>query len=158
MPNPHDKCPPLVLGSRHLLLPMHERFVCVVKCASQLHILPDPDIFAFDIGSHFATPRWSSRFGSHRVLEICDGAEHESTGHESLHAGEFDRGSERERRAPGPLHEEPADLPGHCGEVLSICSRSSSPGGSFGSCNAGDGVRGQHKLTRATATGRAAVT
>ncbi len=36
MPNPHDKSPILVTESEQLLLPMHERFLCVLKCASQV--------------------------------------------------------------------------------------------------------------------------
>ncbi len=36
MPNPHDKSPILVTESEHLLLPMHQRFLCVLKCASQV--------------------------------------------------------------------------------------------------------------------------
>ncbi len=50
MPNPHDKSPTLVTRIGHVLLPMHERFLCVVKCASQLRILPDPDTFTVDRG------------------------------------------------------------------------------------------------------------
>ncbi len=49
MPNPHDKSPILVTESGQLLLPMHERFFCVLKYASQVCILPDADIFTFDI-------------------------------------------------------------------------------------------------------------
>ncbi len=47
MPNPHNKSPILMTESGQLLLPMHERFLCVLKCASQVRILPDPDIFTF---------------------------------------------------------------------------------------------------------------
>ncbi len=36
----------LVTESGKLLLPMHEKFFCVLKCASQVCILPDPEIFA----------------------------------------------------------------------------------------------------------------
>ncbi len=48
IPNPHDKSPILVTESGQLLLPMYERTFCVLKCASQDCILPDPDAFAFD--------------------------------------------------------------------------------------------------------------
>ncbi len=37
MSNPHDKSPTfLVTESEQLLLPMHQRFLCVLKCASQV--------------------------------------------------------------------------------------------------------------------------
>ncbi len=36
MPNPHDQPPILVTESEQLLLPMHQRFLCVLKCASQV--------------------------------------------------------------------------------------------------------------------------
>ncbi|CAD7976478.1 unnamed protein product, partial [Amoebophrya sp. A120] len=42
MPKPHDKSLILVTESGQLLLPMHERLFCVLKCASQVCILPDP--------------------------------------------------------------------------------------------------------------------
>ncbi len=42
----HDKSPTVATGNGHHLLPTHERFVCVVKCASQLRTSTDPNIFA----------------------------------------------------------------------------------------------------------------
>ncbi|CAD7965024.1 unnamed protein product [Amoebophrya sp. A120] len=44
MPKPHDKFPTLVTESGQVLLPMHERFFCVLKCALQVCTLPDPEI------------------------------------------------------------------------------------------------------------------
>ncbi len=54
MPNPHDKSPILVTESEQLLLPMHERFLRVPKCASQVYILPD-HIVTFDTHPRRAT-------------------------------------------------------------------------------------------------------
>ncbi len=52
MSNPHDKSPTLVRERGQLLLPMQERFFCVVKRASQVRTLPeDPDIFTFDMSA-----------------------------------------------------------------------------------------------------------
>ncbi len=49
MPIPHEKCPLRVAKIAFPLLLMQCRFFWNPNAASQVCILPDPDIFAFDI-------------------------------------------------------------------------------------------------------------